>query len=144
MQRVNFIRDIAEDIRLNRNYLPKKRMRYYGLKNLRNEETRGKKEEFIGFIREQIGVYRKWQEIAEEGYRYIPRKYLIPVLNASEMYKWTADTIYKNPFIVYDRKVKPSIPRISVNIGVNAVTASNSPAEIECTAAIQNSAESSV
>ena len=144
MQLVNFIRDIAEDIELKRNYLPKKRMRHYGLSNLRYEETIDKKQQFVGFIREQIGVYRKWQAIAEEGYRYIPRKYLIPVLNASEMYKWTADTIYKNPYIVYNRKVKPSITRILVNIGVNAVTASNSPAEIELTSAFGNSVESSI
>ncbi|UCH88827.1 MAG: phytoene/squalene synthase family protein [Thermoplasmata archaeon] len=127
MQLVNFIRDIAEDIELNRTYLPKDRMKYYGLKSLDYEDTMNNRDEFESFVREQIGVYQKWQNIAEEGYIYIPRKYLIPVLNAAEMYKWTAKTINDDPYIVYERKVKPSIPRIVVNIGINAVTASSSP-----------------
>ena len=42
----------------------------------------------------------------------IPLRYLVPIKTASDMYKWTAARIEKNPFIVYKWKVKPSKMRI--------------------------------
>jgi phytoene synthase len=112
MQYINFIRDIAEDNTLERTYFPQDEMRDYGLVSLKESDVINEREGFYSFILAQIRRYWDWQKEAEQGFRYIPRRYLIPIQTASEMYKWTAQRIEKNPFIVYKMKVKPSKARI--------------------------------
>ncbi len=109
MQYINFIRDIKEDIKLGRQYLP---LSGFDLKNLTKEETLKKKSEFERFIKAQIDHYLEWQNEAESGFKFIPKRYLIPIKTASEMYKWTALKIRSDPFIVYKEKVKPSKRKI--------------------------------
>ena len=79
------------------------------------------KEGFQRFVQAQIRRYEHWQIEAEKGFRYIPHRYLIPIKTASEMYKWTAQKIEKNPFIVYKMKVKPSKTRIWMTAFLNAM-----------------------
>lgn len=112
MQYINFIRDIAEDITLGRRYMPSDEMRSYGLYSLEEDEVKRIPEKFVGFIQKQLGYYCRWQQIAEGGYQYIPKQYLIPIKTASEMYNWTANQIHKNPFIIYNKQVKPMIKHI--------------------------------
>jgi len=69
-------------------------------------------DQFNEFLRNHLDRYRIWQREAEDGFRYIPRRYLIPIKTASDMYNWTARTIEKNPMVVFQRKVKPSKSRI--------------------------------
>lgn len=109
MQYINFIRDIHEDIGLGRRYLP---LRDSVLTSLDPMETRRKPDAFRRFIAEEIERYLGWQKEAEAGFCHLPRRYRIPVATASDMYAWTARTIRKNPFIIYERKVKPSRLRI--------------------------------
>ena len=123
MQYVNFIRDISEDLWLGRNYFPRKEYTENGLTSLEPSHAYGNQEGFKRFIRTQLSRYFRWQEIAEEGFSYIPKRYLIPVKTASEMYKWTARVIHRDPFIVYERKVKPSVTRIVGAIGYNTLFA---------------------
>ncbi len=113
MQYINFIRDIKEDLELGRTYLP---LAGTGLKSLDKKHILNKKEQFIKFIRWQIKLYSGWQLEAEKGFAYIPHRYLVPVKTASDMYRWTAGEIYKNPFVVYERKVKPVKSRIILTI----------------------------
>ena len=75
-----------------------------------------KKEEFERFIKDQINQYFEWVKEAESGFKFIPRRYYIPIKTASDMYKWTALQISDNPFIIYDLKVKPSKGRIILNV----------------------------
>ncbi len=112
MQYINFIRDIAEDNALGRTYIPQSELKKYNLTDLKYETTQEHKEEFIKLIREQITIYFRWQRKAERGFNYIPPKYLVAVKTASDLYKWTAVQIYKDPFIVYSKKVKPSMKTI--------------------------------
>lgn len=123
MQYVNFIRDINEDLWLGRNYFPRKEFTENNLESLEQHETIKNPVGFKRFVHTQLERFHEWQAEAEKGFKYIPKRYLIPIKTASEMYKWTARIIEKDPFIVYDRKVKPSIPRIVANIGINAVFA---------------------
>jgi phytoene synthase len=118
MQYINFIRDVPEDTSFGRRYLP---IKGYELESLKKEEILNKKEEFIQFMNAQINRYFKWEAEAERGFKYIPRRYLIPIKTASDMYTWTALMIKKNPFIIYDRKVKPSKFRIIMNIAKNLI-----------------------
>lgn len=113
MQFINFIRDIPEDIKFGRRYFP---LKGFQLDSLRKEEAIEKKEEFERFIKTQIYQYFRWEAEAEEGFKHIPKRYLIPIKTASDMYSWTALKIKKNPFIIYEEKVKPSKLKIIVDI----------------------------
>jgi len=113
MQYINFIRDIPEDIKYGRRYLP---LKGFELDSLKKEEVLKKKQEFKRFINAQINQFLKWQLEAEQGFKYIPRRYLIPIKTASDMYKWTASKIKEDPFIIYEEKVKPSKFRIIMDI----------------------------
>jgi len=124
MQYINFIRDISEDIELGRSYFPQKDLKSFDIESLNEEYTRKKPEEFNGFIRKQLETYYSWQIKAEDGFSYIPFRYLIPIKTASDLYKWTGSQINKNPFVVYQRKVKPSIPNILYKVAFNSIKAS--------------------
>lgn len=112
MQYANFIRDIDEDNSLNRQYLPISELKKHGLRNLRSEHVQQHPQEFQTFIHNQIAYYKEWQEIAETGYKYIPKRCLIPIKTAADMYTWTVNQIAKNPTIVYRKKVKPTKSQI--------------------------------
>lgn len=109
MQYINFIRDIDEDLSLGRRYLP---LADTPLTSLTEQEARNNRDAFCGFIRREISRYDQWQAEAETGYRYIPRRYRIPIQAAAEMYRWTSRQIAKDPFRVYREQVKPGKPRI--------------------------------
>jgi phytoene synthase len=118
MQYINFIRDIEEDLALGRTYLP---LGGSGLERLNRDYIMGRQDVFCEFIRTHIGRYRQWQQEAEQGFAYIPRRCLIPIRTASDMYQWTAERIYRDPLVVFQKKVKPSIPRIVVQIIANSL-----------------------
>jgi len=121
MQYINFIRDIAEDNRLGRTYFPQDEMREFGLRSLNERDVVCEREGFKSFIQTQIRRYWDWQIEAEQGFRYLPRRFLIPIMTASDMYKWTALRIEKNPLIVYKMKVKPSKMKIFGSAFLNAM-----------------------
>jgi len=125
MQYINFIRDIAEDNTLHREYLPTDELNEYGLNNLEYKNILNHPEEYIQFIRQQIQRYCEWQDFAEQGYTYIPKRYLISVKTAAEMYHWTAEQIYKNPLVVYQWKVKPLISQIITTTLINLIDPNN-------------------
>lgn len=121
MQYINFIRDIEEDLALGRTYLP---LGDSPLERLDFDYVVKRQAAFCEFIRTHIGIYRQWQKEAEKGFSYIPRRCLIPIKTASDMYQWTAERIYRNPLIVFQKKIKPSIPRIVSQIAANSLTCS--------------------
>lgn len=119
MQYINFIRDIAEDNELGRTYLP---LSETTLPDLTEESARENPEEFNAFLAAQLERYRIWQSEAEEGYHFIPKRFLVPIKTAGDMYNWTAATIANDPFLVYSRKVKPRRGRILAQVVRNALT----------------------
>jgi phytoene synthase len=121
MQYINFIRDINEDNKLNRLYFPKHELDLFGLDNLGAKYVLKNKQSFQAFIDKQLERYCGWQELAEMGYNFIPRRYLIPIKTASEMYKWTGRKIHQNPFMIFELKVKPMVSQIVLNTLVNIV-----------------------
>jgi phytoene synthase len=112
MQYINFIRDINEDLKLGRTYLPADEIKGCGLSSLAAEAAVGHERQFRDFIGRQIGRYEEWQKRAEAGYRYLPKRYFVPVRTAADMYRWTAGEIRRNPLVVYERVVKPSRWRV--------------------------------
>ncbi|MEN6329316.1 MAG: phytoene/squalene synthase family protein [Methanobacteriaceae archaeon] len=121
MQYINFIRDIDEDLELGRVYFPQEDMERYGLGSLQPDEARMNPEGFRSFVHKQLDTYLDWQGKAEAGFRYIPYRYLIPVKTASDLYKWTGTQIRKDPLVVFQRKVKPSLPKIVTNVFTNSL-----------------------
>jgi phytoene synthase len=120
MQYINFIRDIDEDRTLGRRYLP---LEGTPLKKLDRDYVRSHPRQFSEFLRHHLSMYEQWQREAEQGFRYIPRRYLIPIKTASDMYNWTAGRIEEDPMIVFQRKVKPSKLRIWGTVLANALEA---------------------
>jgi len=121
MQYINFIRDIAEDVKLNRIYFPQTDLKKFGIERLDYEYILNNQEKYNEFIKRQLLYYCNWQSMAEEGYKYIPKRYLIPVKTASEMYNWTAEQIFKDPMIVYVKKVKPQVSKIVTTTIMNII-----------------------
>jgi phytoene synthase len=121
MQYINFIRDIAEDVKLNRVYFPQTDLKKFGIEKLDYEYILNNPEKYNEFIKRQLFYYCNWQSMAEEGYKYIPKRYLIPVKTASEMYNWTAEQIFKDPMIVYVKKVKPQVSKIVSTTIMNVI-----------------------
>lgn len=119
MQYINFIRDIAEDNTFGRIYLP---ISETSLSDLSREQAESDPSEFRRFVRVQLERYAVWQSEAEAGYHLIPRRYRIPIKTAGDMYKWTGSVIHQDPFIVYQRKVKPRRSRIVVSGLWNALS----------------------
>ena len=121
MQYINFIRDIAEDLELGRTYLPVDDIRESGLPGLSHSEVETRQESFKKFLEKQIRRYQSWQQQAETGFCYLPRRYRIPVQTASDMYRWTARQIKRDPLIIFQTKVKPRRRRIIFRIFFNSL-----------------------
>ncbi len=121
MQCINALRDIAEDIKLGRSYIPNEDLKEHGLKSLEYQYIKKHPENFSNLIKTHITRFCYWLETAEKGYHYMPKRYLISVKTAMDMYQWTAEQILKNPFIVYEWKVKPLISQIISTVFINLV-----------------------
>ena len=115
MQFINFIRDIDEDLDLNRTYFPKDMLNKFGLNSLTRGEARRKPKQFESFVKSQVALYFKWQKKAEVGIDLIPARMRVAVKTASDMYAWTAMKIYNDPFIVYTTQIKPSKGQVLIS-----------------------------
>ncbi len=109
MQYINFIRDLAEDERLGRQYLPTAELTAFGLASLSRRQAEAEPEKFSAFIHKQLDRYEKWQKQAEEYFHFIPTRYLIPIATAAAMYDYTARRIRRRPLKVFRQKIKPSV-----------------------------------
>ena len=118
MQYINFIRDIDEDRRLGRSYLPWNGPAFDLTDPRRARADPG---EFARYIDHHVALYTGWQREAERGYRYIPRRALVPIKTAADMYLWTGEVIRRNPLVVFERKVKPGRLRIVARMLANVV-----------------------
>ncbi len=117
MQYINFIRDIDEDNSFGRTYLP---LAETTLPSLRAEDVAHDRDEFRRFIAAQLDRYDQWQQQAAEGFQLLPARYRIPVKTAADMYHWTGRIIRRDPFVVFQRKVKPGRMRIFATAANNA------------------------
>lgn len=122
MQYINFLRDIAEDLSLGRTYIPQVFLKEVGLKTLTPDHVWQHQEAFIHLMRQEVERYYEWLMQAEKGFRTIPKRYLIPIKTATDMYTWTASTIFDDPMIVFRRKVKPTVPRVVSSVMYNTVS----------------------
>lgn len=112
MQFINFLRDIDEDNALGRCYFPRPELDLFHLRDLSQSTAREYPGLFKDFMQFQLARYNKWQAEADEGFKYIPRRLRIPLQTAVDMYNWTGTQIQNDPFVVFERKVKPRKRRV--------------------------------
>ena len=112
MQFINFIRDIEEDNALGRIYFPDEDFTRFGIKSLDKSSILNKQIEFGKFIQFQVARYSGWQDEADKGFKYIPKRSRIAIRTAVDMYNWTAHSIAEQPMLVFHGKLKPRKSRI--------------------------------
>lgn len=105
MQCINFVRDVEEDNILERRYL-------FDTKEIKYEWRIIPDKNLHIFLDAHIQNYYSYLSEAQEWLYNLPLFFRVPVLTASNMYEWTAREIKKNPWIVFEKKIKPSKPRI--------------------------------
>lgn len=112
LQFANFIRDIAEDNLLGRTYFPQEVLRRYHLRSLQENDVRQYASRFGLFMQEQVERFYDWHSEAKKGFVFMPKIYRVPVMTAAQMYEWTIAQVEKDPFVVFEKKVRPSVARI--------------------------------
>jgi phytoene synthase len=112
MQYANFLRDIAEDIELGRQYIPDEVLHSYGLRKLSLSAAAREPARFAKFFAGERRRYEQWNAAAKQGFIFLPRRIRIPVATATTMYSWTIQTIARSPLIVFTHKVKPTKWRV--------------------------------
>jgi phytoene synthase len=112
MQYANFLRDIAEDISLGRQYIPTEVLESYGITELSRTAADSEPARFANFFAGERRRYEQWNVAAKQGFIFLPRRIRIPVATATTMYSWTIQKIAQKPRIVFARKVKPTKWRV--------------------------------
>jgi phytoene synthase len=103
--------------------IPQQKKQFYQFnKELHYETAQKQPEQFKKFIRHQVKKYRQINQQGKIGFAYLPTELLIPVKTATNMYEWTAEQIYRDPFIVYRTKVKPPVSHILYQLGRNSLS----------------------
>jgi 15-cis-phytoene synthase len=126
MQLSNFLRDVGEDWRRGRIYLPLEDLKRfgYGEEDLAAGVVDGR---FVALMRFQIERARRLYACADEGMRYIPRGRRWPVMVARELYAGILDRIEERDYDVYSGRAETSRPR---KLLVAARVAARDPREI--------------
>lgn len=104
MQFINFLRDIDEDYKLGRRYIPLEDLLKF---KVNIPPSPAQEENFCKLMRFEINRYKQIQKEADKGHAYINRRFRIMVKTSAQMYNWTARQIEKDPLIVFRKKVKP-------------------------------------
>lgn len=112
MQYINFLRDVAEDYGMGRQYLPSEICDAYGVYSLQKPKDSVEKDCFNRLLTQELGRYMLWSKKASYGIAQLPKQYRAPVRTAAQMYDWTAGRILQNPMIVWQKKVKPHPLRV--------------------------------
>ncbi len=126
MQLSNFLRDIAEDWRRGRVYLPLEDLARFGYAE-EDLEAGAVDERFVELMRFEIERTRMLYAVADEGIGYVPRGKRYPVIVARELYAAILDRIEAQGYDVYTRRAETSR---AGKLGVAAVVAARNPREI--------------
>lgn len=111
-QYINFIRDIYEDEKMNRVYLPINHAQKFGFEFFTKDQALANPDLFTKFLQSEIDLFFQMLHAGEGGFKYIKPRYRLPITIASKLYAFTARKIHKDPMIVYTQKVKPGYGRI--------------------------------
>jgi 15-cis-phytoene synthase len=109
MQLSNFLRDVGEDWRRGRVYLPVEDLERFGCTE-HDLASCIVDERFVSLMRYEIDRARKLYEVADEGMRFIPRGRRFPVVVARELYAAILDRIEAQDYDVFSRRAQVSRP----------------------------------
>jgi 15-cis-phytoene synthase len=109
MQLSNFLRDVGEDWRRGRVYLPMEDLARFGYAE-RDLASGVVDERFIALMRFEIDRARGLYRVADEGMKYIPRGRRFPVVVARELYAAILDRIEAQGYDVFSRRAQVSRP----------------------------------
>ena len=126
MQLTNFLRDIAEDWKRGRVYLPLEDLHHFGY----TEEDLASgvvDERFVGLMRFEIQRSRKLYALADEGMRYIPAGRRYPVMVARNLYAAILERIEALDYDVYSRRAETTF---AGKLKIAARVAARDPGEI--------------
>jgi phytoene synthase len=103
MQLTNILRDVGEDLRRDRIYLPADELDKYGIRreSLLNME---KTPQFCEFMSFQIERARRYYTEADKGISMLDLDSRLPVLLARENYSRILDKIEENNYNVFDQR----------------------------------------
>lgn len=126
MQLTNILRDVGEDLRKDRIYLPADELRDFGVRHdsfLNKEQT----PEFRAFMKYQIERARRYYSEADKGISMLERDSRLPVLLAKENYSRILYKIEENNYNVFHERAylnsaeKLSIlPRVVYNLKIQS------------------------
>jgi 15-cis-phytoene synthase len=109
MQLSNFLRDIGEDWRRGRVYLPLEDLAHFGYTE-QDLASGVVDERFVALMRFEIERARRFYEVADEGMGYIPRGRRFPVVVARELYAAILDRIEAHSYDVFSHRAQVSRP----------------------------------
>lgn len=108
MQMTNFLRDVGEDWRRGRIYLPQEDMERFGVTERDIAEGR-LSEAVIELLQFEIERTRSLYREAEVGIPLLPREYRYPVLLGSRLYSRILHHIEANRYDVFQRRARTSL-----------------------------------
>ncbi|GIW66587.1 MAG: phytoene synthase [Candidatus Parcubacteria bacterium] len=110
MQLTNFIRDIKEDLRLNRIYIPEE---IYSKFNITEKDffDFNSNKNFRDLVKYLIEINFNMYKKANQGIKILPSKVRFPVLYASQLYSSILDEIKNNQYDVFNFYYKLSTKR---------------------------------
>lgn len=114
MQLTNILRDVGEDLRRNRIYLPADELQSFGIRHqsLMNMENTPEFREFMSF---QIDRARRYYAEAGKGISMLESDSRLPVLLARENYSRILDKIEENNYNVFDQRAYlNSVEKLSI------------------------------
>jgi phytoene synthase len=125
MQLTNFLRDIGEDWRRGRVYLPLEDLERFGY----TEEDLGGHvvdERFVGLMKFEVERARRLYSVADEGMGYIPRGRRYPVVVARKLYAAILERIEAQGYDVFSRRAETTL---ATKVRVAAACAARHPGE---------------
>ncbi len=108
MQMINFVRDVYEDLKIGRVYLPIEHRQIFDVDiNIFNNNLRD-------LLRYELRIAWGWIESSKKYILDMPKIYKIPINTATELYMWIGQEIYKNPKTILNKKIRPGYVRAAI------------------------------
>ncbi|CAN5734960.1 hypothetical protein BH23GEM8_BH23GEM8_18390 [soil metagenome] len=111
MQLTNIIRDVGEDLRAGRCYLPGDLMLRYGLDEAKLREAMELPDGYAGLVEEMISATEASYRVGFEGIRELPRTLRLPVAVAARVYRGILREVRRNEYDNLNRRARTSGPR---------------------------------
>lgn len=113
MQLVNIARDIDEDTKAGKCYIPQdERVMCNLTEPLTKEYALAHRDAFIKLMQFQLDRAQRMLRESRTGLTYFPKQYLLPIMVSMDLYESVIKQISHNPLIVFERKVRLSLFKI--------------------------------